>query len=282
MNLIKTLSVLIVEHRNGLKRHLVCAVLMEKVKLAALQSPPEPLNSLMAGNSTQANAFLRNIRQYNSCFQMTSFGATEVTNYTGFMPTFTVQAIQALGNIDWSQPPDKVVQSVNNILRKCVHTFPLKNSQKSSRKAWFTHHLRSLRSNCLHLRHLSNLDPSFTRDYCVARTAFIHYAKAAYLHKKSEMLIIMKNLALKLSIEIYEFERLPLQFPFIPCLNIWKCGFHVVQAGYRESRVVCRANIEKTIQLQWERNLCVRASYNRRMQSIAEEVLCHDFIDNES
>ncbi|KAG1660328.1 hypothetical protein GQR58_022068 [Nymphon striatum] len=91
MNLIKTLSVLIVEHRNGLKRHLVCAVLMEKVKLAALQSPPEPLNSLMAGNSTQANAFLRNIRQYNSCFQMTSFGATEVTNYTGFMPTFTVQ-----------------------------------------------------------------------------------------------------------------------------------------------------------------------------------------------
>ena len=62
-----------------------------KVKLPALQSPPDPLNSLMAGNSTLANAFLRNIRQYNSCFQMTSFGATEVTNYAGFMPTFTVQ-----------------------------------------------------------------------------------------------------------------------------------------------------------------------------------------------
>ncbi|KAG1650721.1 hypothetical protein GQR58_027787 [Nymphon striatum] len=62
--------------------------------------------------------------------------------------------------------------SIFNILQKCVHTFPQKSSQKSSRKAWFTHHLRSLRSNCLHLRHLSTLDPSFTRDYCVARTAY--------------------------------------------------------------------------------------------------------------
>ncbi|KAG1667819.1 Acetylcholinesterase [Nymphon striatum] len=110
-------------------------------------------------------------------------------------------AIQALGKIDSSQPPDKVVQSVNNILQKCVHTFPQKSSQKSSRKAWFTHHLRSLRSNCLHLRHLSTLDPSFTRDYCVARTAYhkgIRYAKAAYLHKKSEMLIInAKELGIK-------------------------------------------------------------------------------------
>ncbi|KAG1652396.1 Multidrug resistance-associated protein 4 [Nymphon striatum] len=61
----------------------------------------------------------------------------------------------------------------------------------------FGHYAR----NCLHLRHLSTLDPSFTRDYCVARTAYhkgIRYAKAAYLHKKSEMLIInAKELGIK-------------------------------------------------------------------------------------
>ena len=33
----------------------------------------------------------QNIRRYNCCFQMTSFGATSIVKESGFMPTFKVQ-----------------------------------------------------------------------------------------------------------------------------------------------------------------------------------------------
>lgn len=62
-----------------------------KVKLPALRRPPEPLNSLMSGITDTSKHFLQNIRKYNSCFQMTSFGATNVVSESGFMPTFKVQ-----------------------------------------------------------------------------------------------------------------------------------------------------------------------------------------------
>ncbi|UYV82086.1 hypothetical protein LAZ67_21000790 [Cordylochernes scorpioides] len=45
-----------------------------KVYLSPPQLPPDELLSLMSGNSSESNHFLRNIRKYNSCFQMTSFG----------------------------------------------------------------------------------------------------------------------------------------------------------------------------------------------------------------
>ncbi|KAF0759038.1 Uncharacterized protein FWK35_00035200 [Aphis craccivora] len=40
--------------------------------------PPEPLNGLIIGTDPDSNVFLKSIRTFNSCFQMTSFGATEI------------------------------------------------------------------------------------------------------------------------------------------------------------------------------------------------------------
>ena len=62
-----------------------------KVKLPNLIPPTEPLNSLMAGETPESRHFLENIRKYNSCFQMTSFGASKEVSKEGFMPTFKVQ-----------------------------------------------------------------------------------------------------------------------------------------------------------------------------------------------
>ena len=62
-----------------------------KVKLPALRPPPEPLESLMSGTTFRSKHFLENIRKHNSCFQMTSFGATNEVCESGFMPTFKVQ-----------------------------------------------------------------------------------------------------------------------------------------------------------------------------------------------
>jgi hypothetical protein len=62
-----------------------------KVKLPPLRSPPEPLESLMSGKAPESKHFLDNIRKYNSCFQMTSFGTSQKVVDSGFMPTFRVQ-----------------------------------------------------------------------------------------------------------------------------------------------------------------------------------------------
>ena len=62
-----------------------------RVKLSPLTLPPEPLESLMSGTTTKSKQFLENIRKYNSCFQMTSFGTTNEVCEPGFMPTFKVQ-----------------------------------------------------------------------------------------------------------------------------------------------------------------------------------------------
>ena len=63
-----------------------------KVKLTPLRLPPEPLESLMSGTTSESKHFLENIRRYNSCFQMTSIGASEKVFESGFMPTFKVQS----------------------------------------------------------------------------------------------------------------------------------------------------------------------------------------------
>ena len=62
-----------------------------KVKLPNLTSPPEPLHSLLLGDTQESKHFLRNIRKYNSAFQMTSFGAKKEIEEPGFMPTFKIQ-----------------------------------------------------------------------------------------------------------------------------------------------------------------------------------------------
>ncbi|XP_054091371.1 uncharacterized protein LOC128922976 [Zeugodacus cucurbitae] len=67
-----------------------------KVQLPEIETPPEPLNGLLIGTDPDSNVFLKSIRRFNSCFQMTSFGATEIvrnTNANGqqFNSTFKIR-----------------------------------------------------------------------------------------------------------------------------------------------------------------------------------------------
>lgn len=62
-----------------------------KVKLQLISEPLEPLKGLMLGKTTESKHFLTNIRKYNSCFQMTSFGVTQEIRLGGYMPTFKVK-----------------------------------------------------------------------------------------------------------------------------------------------------------------------------------------------
>ncbi|XP_049317009.1 uncharacterized protein LOC125779782 [Bactrocera dorsalis] len=68
-----------------------------KVKLPALEPPPEPLQSLLTGESPTSKHFLQNIQAYNSCFQMTSFGATKIIR-DPFMPTFKVFTLHGISS----------------------------------------------------------------------------------------------------------------------------------------------------------------------------------------
>src|SRR5271163_171986 len=61
-----------------------------KVHLPALTIPPEPLKSLLDGTHPRSTNFLENIRSYNNCFQMTSFGGREIRE-GNFMRTFKIQ-----------------------------------------------------------------------------------------------------------------------------------------------------------------------------------------------
>ena len=62
-----------------------------KISLPKLNDPPELLRSLLSGPpNVDTRHFAKNIRKYNSAFQMTSFGANE-QHLGGFMPTFKVQ-----------------------------------------------------------------------------------------------------------------------------------------------------------------------------------------------
>ncbi|UYV73419.1 hypothetical protein LAZ67_10003111 [Cordylochernes scorpioides] len=61
-----------------------------RVSLPAIESPPEPIFSLLSGLHPLSKSFLLHIRRYNSIFQMTSFGARQVVEQ-GYMPTFKVQ-----------------------------------------------------------------------------------------------------------------------------------------------------------------------------------------------
>ncbi|UYV72954.1 hypothetical protein LAZ67_10001257 [Cordylochernes scorpioides] len=62
-----------------------------KVRFPLIDLPPEPLRSLLSGENSDSVHFLRNIRKYNSCFQMTSFGAENQTHSVTFPTTFSIQ-----------------------------------------------------------------------------------------------------------------------------------------------------------------------------------------------
>ncbi|CAG5049381.1 unnamed protein product [Parnassius apollo] len=58
-----------------------------KINLPSFEDPPAPLKSPLLGEHVQSKQFLDNIRTYNSAFQMTSFGAQQISEGP-FMPTF--------------------------------------------------------------------------------------------------------------------------------------------------------------------------------------------------
>lgn len=63
-----------------------------KVKLPLLPQPPEPLYSLLRGETPESRHFLANTQKYNGCFQMTSFGAN-IIQERGFNPTLKVISV---------------------------------------------------------------------------------------------------------------------------------------------------------------------------------------------
>ncbi|XP_053957896.1 uncharacterized protein LOC128863028 [Anastrepha ludens] len=61
-----------------------------RVKLPLLTPPPEPLHSLLCGETPESHHFLANTQKYNGFFQITSFGA-DIIEERGFNPTFKIQ-----------------------------------------------------------------------------------------------------------------------------------------------------------------------------------------------
>ena len=55
--------------------HLMCCDCKQWQRFPVLQEPLQPLKSLFEGTTLESKHFLQNIRKYNNCFQMTSFGA---------------------------------------------------------------------------------------------------------------------------------------------------------------------------------------------------------------
>ncbi|XP_054266833.1 uncharacterized protein LOC128989005 [Macrosteles quadrilineatus] len=62
-----------------------------KVAIHRPQEPVQPMKELFLGETNESKRFLKNIRRYNTCFHMTSFGADTIVNMPGFSPTFTIK-----------------------------------------------------------------------------------------------------------------------------------------------------------------------------------------------
>ena len=117
---------------NGETMGMCCA--SGKVKLPQLAAPPEPLKTLLTGTTSESKCFfffLSNIRKYNSCFQMTSFGA-QIENQDQFMHTFKVkgQIYHRAGSLlPFSGENHKFLQlyfisDSNSELNACCKMFP--------------------------------------------------------------------------------------------------------------------------------------------------------------
>ena len=62
-----------------------------KVRLGNLNDLPEEIDHLFRSDDLIANEFRKNLRQYNCIFQMTSFGAKEITSRNGWNPSVIIQ-----------------------------------------------------------------------------------------------------------------------------------------------------------------------------------------------
>ena len=90
-----------------------------KVYLPSLETPPEPLKGLLTGTDSDSAMFLKSIRKFNSCFQMTSIGATEIVSNASsngqiFNSTFKIK--------------DQVYHKVGSLLPMPNTTLGLSNS----------------------------------------------------------------------------------------------------------------------------------------------------------
>ncbi|KAL0882000.1 hypothetical protein ABMA27_001749 [Loxostege sticticalis] len=90
-----------------------------KVRLEPFLQPQQPLKSLLYGDHPESRHFLKSIRAYNSAFQMTSFGAKQVSE-PGFMPTFKVQG-QEQANVRQQHVPNLNSEIVRE-LQTMLHT----------------------------------------------------------------------------------------------------------------------------------------------------------------
>ena len=75
-----------------------------KVILQPLPQPPILLKRLLCNTDPQSIRFRSHTRAYNSCFQMTSFGAKNIVRYPGYMPTFKIQG-QVYHSVGSVTPP---------------------------------------------------------------------------------------------------------------------------------------------------------------------------------
>lgn len=55
-----------------------------KVALPFIDEPVQPLKELFSNETDESRRFLKNIRTYNMCFHMTSFGADQIVSMPGF------------------------------------------------------------------------------------------------------------------------------------------------------------------------------------------------------
>lgn len=80
-----------------------------KVQLPALEPIPQPLLSLLNDQSPTAKHFRMHIQSYNACFQMTSFGASNIIR-DSYMPTFKVISSIGICDIPYTLSNDKIFE----------------------------------------------------------------------------------------------------------------------------------------------------------------------------
>lgn len=115
-----------------------------KVVLSPLPTPPEPLKSLLAGESDDSKLFLCKTRKFNSCFQMTSFGATKICDFTSdgrnFETTFKIQgqvyhkigSLMPMPNEDPKFLPIYFMGSCEErVTTRCLHNFIQKAEERT-------------------------------------------------------------------------------------------------------------------------------------------------------
>ena len=121
-----------------------------KVIIELLKEPPYPLYDLLLGRSEDSMLFYNNIRNYNSAFQMTSFGASKIIR-ENFMPTFKIQG-QVYHNIGSIYP-------VQNDDEKYLQIYFMGNNEDelNKRNEYFPCLRRSLLTDIQELLHANHV-----------------------------------------------------------------------------------------------------------------------------